>query len=199
MRKMLFLVVTGVLCSCAPDTLSKKELQEFVLNPENGLIKTIDSGGIQMTVTYRPNDLFVWQELGGNRDPRIIDSLRGKYERNLYFVLSFSSGRREVLGNSGNSLEAFSGALQTMAFRMTEYVFLSDSKRNTIELADFALDRTFGYASSTNILLVFNLPKNLLGVTPTVEVHVDEFGLGLGNQRFEFMSKDITRCPGIKF
>lgn len=199
MRNVLFIVLSWGLSSCTQNSLTKQKLQEFLLAPENGLVKTIERNGIQMTVTYRPNDLFVLQELGESRDPRVIDSIRGKYDRNLYFVLSYSAGKKELLGNSGKSMEAFSEALQTMAFRMGEFVFLTDSNNSTFKLADFALERTFGYASSTNILLVFNLPKDLIGETPIVEVHVDEFGLGLGNQSFEFLTSDISHCPGIRF
>jgi hypothetical protein len=59
------------------------------------------------------------------------------------------------------------------------------------------LNRTYGLSSTTDLLFVFN--KKKAAGTDWVQFNLNEFGLGLGNQRFRFSTMDLEETPQINF
>jgi hypothetical protein len=199
LRSFLWIVVMSlfaILQSCGtPEYLPEAELSAYCLDEDHGLTKTVVSGDISMRLTYKPTDLLVAQEMRSFTNPsddRIV-TLRKKYGSYYYFILSLSRSGKEVLGASGNHAE-FSELLQTISFRMGEVVNLT-TPRDTIPLADFIYNRTFGLSTSTDILLVFD--KSAAKDAEVIQIHLDEFGLGVGKQVVEFKVGDLNAAPKI--
>jgi hypothetical protein len=189
---MLFIYT---LYGCESKRISKKQYNEYISDESNGLVKSVDVGSTTVEVSYRPTDLWVSQEL--NNTPiteEKINAARLKYSPNLYFVLSLTTGDKEALHQSGG--QRYSDLVQTLSFHMNEYVSLTTSN-DTIPVGDFMLNRTYGMSGSTDILFVFN--KDKAEDSDWIQFNLNEFGLGVGNQRFRFDTSDIEDCPQMKF
>jgi hypothetical protein len=148
-------------------------------------------------VRYKPTDLWVIQEIENeNFDSAKLDFLRRKYSGYYYFIVSLSRDNKEAL-HQVNSRVDYSELVQTMSFRMPQYVTLTTTKQDTIPVGDFMLNRTYGLSASTELLFVFSRTK--AKGNSWVQFNLNEFGLGIGNQRFRFKTKDLEALPAINF
>ena len=195
-RYIYFILLMPFVTSCKETVVSPEELNRYVADESNGLRKLVSVGPSTIEVTYRPTDLLVLQEVkNSSPSQQQIEVARTKYDKYLYFILSLSINDREALQQVGGS--EYSELVQTFSFRMNNYVTLTTAVNDTIPVADFMLDRTFGMSSSTDILFVFNREK-AKGKT-WVQFNLNEFGLGTGNQRFRFDTNEINDVPAINF
>lgn len=186
-----------LLVSCT-GAMSTEDVYKFISDEKNGLQKKTLSNGIDITTTYRPTDLWVHQELvdeTSNKDK--VESLRSKYNKSLYFVVSFSKGENEALQELGEGPTQFSEVMQTLSFRMPQYTTLTTSERDTIPVADFMLNRTYGLSTGTEVLFVFD--AKVANQREWVQLNINEFGLHIGNQRVRFDMDDLRNAPKINF
>jgi hypothetical protein len=95
------------------------------------------------------------------------------------------------------TLDEYGDLLNTLSFRMHEYVSMTTAKQDTIPVGDFMLNRTFGMSSSTDVLFVFDRAK--AKDVDWVQFNLNEFGLGVGNQRFRFDVDDLENAPQVNF
>ena len=196
MRNLYVAFMLLAFVSCKPEYLSPEALAAFVADEENGCTKSALVEETTITVTYRPTDLMAYQEAGDDpAELARVDSLRKKYDRYYYFSLSLSRDKKEALHQTGR--EQYSDLVQTLSFRMAEYVTLTTAASDTIPVGDFMLNRTFGMSSSTVVLFVFS--KEKAKGKEWIQFNLNEFGLGVGNQRFRFRTEDLDGVPKIKF
>lgn len=197
--RYFYLVSILVIISCStPEHLSPKDLQTFILDEENGLKKSSKVDDYSIEVTYRPTDLWVHQELGeGAVDKKILDQLRKKYNTYYYFLVSLSKNNKEALHQVEGGMGHYSELVKTLSFRMAQHANLTTSAQDTIPVGDAMLNRTYGLSTSTDILFVFN--KEKAEKKDWIQFNLNEFGLGVGNQRFRFSTKDLETVPKIDF
>lgn len=194
--RYFYVVFVIVMLGCDRKVLSPEELSSFVVNEEHGLKKSTEVNHVNIAVTYRPVDLLVYQEAGKQiAEEKEIENLRTKYGQYLYFILSLSHDNKEALHQTGVS--QYSDLVQTLSFRMNEYVTMTTAANDTIPVGDFMLNRTYGMSSSTDILFVFNKEKAI--GQDWIQFNLNEFGLGTGNQRFRFDMEKLVNAPQIKF
>jgi hypothetical protein len=200
MKPFWFLIFAAALCnlSCsAPEVNTAEELNQYIQEADHNLAKRTEINGYTLTVTFKPTDLIVSQELGEAQTSQAdLDQLEKKYSNYYYFILSLSKNNREALQPSETG-DQYSDLVQTLSFRMNEYASLTTSAQDTIPVGDFMLNRTFGLSASTDLLFVFN--KEKASGKDWVQFNLNEFGLGLGNQRFRFKIEDIESVPRLKF
>ena len=179
-----------------PDHLAEKELVRFVQSEKNGLTEEKEVDGIVIKVSYRPTDLMVAQELRNQAKPteEAIVKARNKYQGHYYFTVSLSKDSKELISPSNQGLSSFSDLLQTISFRMSEIVNLTTGK-DTIHVADYIYNRTFSLGSSTDMLFVFEKSKAI--GKEYVQFNLNEFGLGIGKQSFQFKTVDLNSAPKI--
>ncbi|MFZ6011318.1 MAG: hypothetical protein ACOYXT_13300 [Bacteroidota bacterium] len=178
--------------------LSPEEINKFVADEANGLVQKAELNGYAITVTYRPTDLWIYQETGSLVvDTAAYSALNKKYKDYYYFILSLSKNNKEALHQVEGGMGQYSELVQTMSFRMGEFVNLTTSAQDTIPTGDFMLNRTYGLSDATNLLFVFN--KEKAKGREWVQFNLNEFGLGVGNQRFRFRTEDLEYAPKIKF
>ena len=183
-------------CS-APDYLTSEELNKFILDTNNGLVQKAEVNGYAIEVMYKPTDLWVQQEVDGQPiDETKLKVIREKYDPYYYFILNLSKNNKEALQVDG-AFGQYSALVQTLSFRMNNYVNMTTSAQDTIPTADFILNRTYGLSNATSLLFVFNKEKGK--DKDWVQFNLNEFGLGVGNQRFRFKTKDLEEVPHIKF
>jgi len=203
LRKISLRIAALALCclfySCSqPEYLSEEDLSRYVLDEDNGLSVQVHIDDTKIQMTYRPTDLLVAQELKNvsNLTTSLLLEKREKYGHHYYFILSLSNSGKDVLSSPANQA-GFSELLQTISFRMNEVVSLTTSKRDTIPVAGFLYNRTFGLSNSTDVLLVFDRTETK--ASDWVEISIDEFGLGIGKQSVRFKIKDLEDVPKINF
>jgi len=197
MKRLLFLFISFAIAGCSPpEYLTAEELSQYISDPDHGLVQHAEANGYVMDVTYKPTDLLVQQEIGDQADEQNIKAARDKYSKYYYFILSLSKNNQEALHQS-NNFNQYSELTQTLSFRMNSFVNLTTSASDTISTSDFALDRTYGLSRSTSILFVFK--KEKITDQSWVQFNLNEFGMGVGNQRFRFATKDLNGAPKIKF
>jgi hypothetical protein len=193
---ILFIMCSLYQCG-RPEYLTEKELSEFIRNSANELIKEKKVDGVGIKICYRPTDLLVAQELKGSQQPTVdkISKARQKFGGHYYFIASFSKDRKELVSPSNQGLPGFSDLLQTISFQMGDKVNLTTPLQDTIVVADYIYNRTFGIGQSTDILFVFD--KKKAESQKYVEFNLDEFGLGIGKQSFRFETKYLEDAPKI--
>src|SRR5690242_3057900 len=123
-----------LLFSCSgSDVLTPEELQSFILDEENDLVKTAEVNGYKIQVAYRPTDLWVQQETGDEpTDEATLTSLRKKYDSYYYFIVSLSKNEKEALHQVTGGMDQYSELVQTLSFRMAEHANLTTSAQDTI-------------------------------------------------------------------
>jgi hypothetical protein len=197
MNKVYPLFIFFCVTACGLKTRSADDLNAFVQNENNGLQKSLTSEGTRISVSYKPTDLWIHQELQNSASTQeAIESLRKKYSAYHYFVVSFSRNSEEALTQLNNMRE-YGELVQTMSFRMDEFVSMTTSQRDTIPVGDFAINRTYGLSASTDILFAFSKEKTT--GSQWIQIDLSEFGLGVGKQRFRFDIKDLEDAPLIDF
>jgi hypothetical protein len=197
--KILTILIAGICCwRCTVSEFdSVQALNDYIASPGNKLTQVTESNGYRITLTYRPTGLLVHQEIGDDpHDSSAISASRKKYTDYYYFVLSLSKKDKEALHQTSGMAE-YSELVQTLSFRMGNYVTLTTSSADTVPAGDFMLDRTYGLSQSTDLLFVFN--KEETQGKEWVQFNLNEFGLGAGNQRFRFRVEDLEEVPRLKF
>ena len=195
-----FLTAVLSLCtfSCSKGYLTEKELKKYVLDESNGLRKSIHQGDYTVDAIYRPADLLVLQEMGKSTpDSAMLKKLYGKYGSHYYFILNISKNGKEAVNPAAIPGDEFSEVLQNVSFRMGEFVNMTTARQDTIPLADFIYNRTFGMSSSSEILLVFDKEKDK--DTDWLQINLAELGLGIGLQNFRFEKDKLEHAPRIDF
>jgi hypothetical protein len=176
--------------------MSESELARYV-SQDDHLTKTASSDQITLQVTYKPTDLLVAQELKNVNSPTIaqVNEARNKYKDHYYFILSFHNGDNEVLNSPLLGQSNFTELLETMSFKMGEFVDLTTSRNDSIPVADYIFNRTFGFSNSTDLLFVFDRTRAI--DSEWIQINVDEFGLGMGNRSVRFNIRDLEMTPKI--
>ncbi|GAA0189796.1 hypothetical protein GCM10009122_50560 [Fulvivirga kasyanovii] len=185
--------------ACKPEYLSEEELKSYVLDEDNNLSKSSSYKGFDIQVTYRPNDLIILQETGGETavDTAELKRLESKYSDYYYFILSISRDDKEALYQSGGGQGQFSELVQVLSFRMGQYVNLTTSERDTIPVGDYVYPRTYGMGGATTLMFAFSREK--VKADEWLQFNLKEFGMGLGSQTFRFRREDLENVPQIKF
>ncbi len=178
-----------------PEYMEEVELQEFINKESNGLTRSIETGKVTMKMSYRPIDFMVWQEIDNEIDSAKISQAFDNYDQYLYYVMQLSAGERDALYGSAVNQSDFSDKLQTLSFRMPQYINLTTSENDTIPLADAYYSRMFGMSASSDVLLVFN--KEQIKSDEWISINTQEFGFKTGRRSFRFDLKDIKNTPKL--
>jgi hypothetical protein len=196
--RVIAVIGCALLFSCEPpEYLSEQELSTYVLDEHHDLSKSVAVNTIKIQAIFRPTDLMVAQELKGlpGASDDDIKRLRNKYQPYYYFIVSFSNSGKDVLSNSSSDFSGFSEMLQTISFRMADVVNLTTSKQDTVPVADFVYNRTFGLSNSTDVLVVFD--KSKTDKAEWVQINLKEFGLGIGKHSLRFNVTSLDKAPRI--
>jgi len=142
---LFFIIVIFIFVSCKNQLITESELKEYVLQEAHQLRQQQQRAGIDLSVSYRPTDLLIAQELRAKQNyaDTTVQQLRTKYGNYAYFILNLSKGNQEVL-RQGNNFSSFSSILQTLSFDMAHQVNLTTSNNDTIPVADFIYPRLYG-------------------------------------------------------
>lgn len=185
----LITIITTI--SCSKTFSSVEELQKYILDQSNGLIAIKEEKEIIIKVIYRPTDLLIARELKSKK----LEDLKLKYEKNLYFILSYSKAGHDILKSGVTSQTDYGNKLNVLSYNMNQYVRLISGK-DTIPVKDYIYQNMFGTSHSTELLFAFS--KDQIKKAKTIEFVLEDIGFGIGKKIFEFQYSDIENIPHLK-
>ncbi len=185
--------------SCNQKTFgTQEELLTYLQNEENGYLHKNTIHGIDISVMYRPTDLLVFQELGDTITVGKIEELRNKYNKHLYFNLSFSHSNQELLSVLPKDRNEFGQLVNRLAFGMEGTMYLLSSKKDTLQMVDYIYPRLYGMSNATSMMAVFPREDKALS-GDFFHFIIQDFGLSTGELRFKFLLSLLNDEPKIKF
>ncbi len=189
--RILILIFLIASVSCKKAIKNRADLIEYINNPENGLKVTEEAGKIKAELMYKP-----WQLVADNQENikkpakrTDLNSLKNKY----FFVLSLSANNKELLRQL--PFTEYSEMVQVLSFRMMTYISVIADDAKPISPVDCLFLQTYGMSDANRLLVVFN--NKTLKSAKQLKIKVSEFGLNIGDLRFQFETKDINDLSNI--
>ncbi len=185
---------------CNQKTFTSEEaLWGYMKEESSRYIQYKSVNGVNFSLTYRPTDLLVNQELrSNNASVMLIDSLRNKYKKYMYFNLAMSINNQEVLTSMAGNKNKFGAMVNQLAFGMAERVHLYTSKKDTIAMLDYIYPRMYGMSNSTNILLVYPRDKKIVE-EEYINLSIEDIGLFTGEISFKIPTTPLKNEPVLDF
>ncbi len=199
MKHLICLIILICLTSCNENIFeSKEDFLNYLNDPDNGYFQNKNINGFNVSLTYRPTDLLVHQEIGTSMDYSKIEKLRAKYKDYMYFTLGLSSNGKELLNTLPGNKNEYGDLLNQLVFGMNEKIHLYTSQKDTIQMLDYILPRLYGMSKSNSLLLIFpkleNLPKeDILSLT------IEDMGTNSGEIKFKIPNHKIINQPSLTF
>lgn len=191
-------VVLLTTTSCKQNTFDSEDALWAHINEEaNGYIYEKRVGNMSYSLTYRPTDVLVKQELGENYTKDQVDSLRSKYGEYLYFNLSMSANNQELLSSRAGDRNAFGAMVNQLAFGMADKVHLYSQSKDTVPMVDYIYPRMYGMSNSTSLLLVYPRDKALLD-QDFFHFAIEDLGFATGEVRFKLLTRPLNYEPSFE-
>lgn len=176
-------------------------LQEYVAEPENGLVRSRTVEGIITTVKLIPPELNALREAGNITDScsTKLTELKTQYASQLYFVVNLASdGEKhtgDVMYTGVYDVEAFKQQAYDLNFAWDEMVKLRCGS-TTYKPALSALENTYGLTKDRNVVIVFTPEGNEdldFFSSQFIELEITNDLFGTGVQHFKFRRSDLER------
>lgn len=188
-----------IFSGCGPKTFDSSEsLWQYLKDPANRYHAIKSINGVQYSLTYKPTDLMVDQELGANATTAQIAKAREKYKSNLYFDIGISYRNEELLSAQAKDRKAFGTLVAQLSFGMTEKVHLMGQHKDTIQLLDYAYPRLYGMSNSTKMLMVYKRDQKILDKDYII-LTIEDLGFGTGEVSFKMDAQKIKNEPCLTF
>lgn len=199
-----------VLVSCNQKTFdSETAMLDYIKDEANGYTQHKTINGVDYSLTYRPTDLLVAQELGDRislADQRSLsvveerrrDELRNRYKKYMYFNLSMSANNQELLSVAPKNRNEFGAMVNQLAFGMNEKVHVYTPSKDTLEMADFIYPRMYGMSRATTIMFVYPRDEKAIK-SEYLNFTIGDLGLYTGEVKFKVETDKIANEPALNF
>lgn len=197
---LTFLLSLSYFQSCSQsEGGDEKEIREYVLNPANGLHHTLRVNQTLISLSYKPIDLFLAQDLKRFHTLRqhVVDSLRSLYSGNLYFALDLSINGREIESQFLTNKLAYDQVLQYLNHDIGKQISVTVDNLKNLPISGHVFVRMYGSKSKTH--LVIAIKRNEIITSSKFEVIIDDTVLGIGKHIFSFKTNDIINTPSLEF
>ena len=197
-NSLLYLMLVLIVSSCTKTFDTLEEMNDYIQDEDNGYNYKKTIVGVDYVLQYRPTDLLVKQELGGNNDPTQVDKLRQKYNKYLYFNLSMSKNNQELLNGVARDKAKFGQMVNELAFGMEEKVHLYTPEKDTLTMADFIYPRMYGMSNATSIMIVYHRETKFMSQN-YLNFVIQDLGLDTGDVKFKLNTKVLKNEPQLQF
>lgn len=188
-----------MLSACNQKTFNNEiALLDYIKDETNGYTQHKTINGVDYTLTYRPTDALVNQELGDSINKEAIEVLRNKYNKYMYFNLSMSQNSQELLSTAPKNRNEFGAMVNQLAFGMNEKVHVYTPSKDTLELADFIYPRLYGMSRSTTIMFVYPRDEKSLK-NEYLNFTIEDLGLYTGEVKFKIPTDKLNQEPKLNF
>ena len=199
LKSFFFLVVILMLsCQESYEFQNKESLQHYLNEAENGYSWKKSVGNVNYKLRYCPSDLLVEKSLGASVDKVSIENLRNRRNKYIYFNLSLSNAGQGILASTSRNNQLYSKMVNQMSFGMNDKIHLVNSSKDTLEVFDCQLNRTYGMSKTDDLILVFPNDKDFILDDP-LYMTIEDFGLNTGEVFFKIDGNKILNEPHIKF
>jgi hypothetical protein len=194
MKRITILLALATI-ACSPGKVNKAELVEYIQNADNGLIKKISQGEIDLEMIYRPSALVVEQQIAGEQYSEAqIDSIRINFDQYDYFVLKISSSGEEISNRYAGDDLAFAKAIEHLSFGIGKDLRMQVGDKK-IYVRDFIHARSFGSGNANTLLLAFE--SNLKQRDEDFTIEFEDSFFKTGTSRFNFRIADLKALPSL--
>ena len=179
-------------------TLSPNEMKEFVVNMDNGLLKSKVIGEVTYSVKYKPVDYIISQELKGSSID--MNSYKQKYSElsgMQYFDLRVEIDKQngELLKYGLNTVDEYERRVKYLAFDINTDIQLIDGE-DTLQCVMNHFERVYDIVPYATILLGFKDNGKSQLKEKTIVFHDKLFGKGI--IKFTFLPSDLQNIPHLE-
>jgi hypothetical protein len=175
--------------------VSRSELVQYSLNPENGLIHSTNREGLEIQALYRPKELIM-DQLRDTEKQQEWDSLTVALSDYSYFIIKLSRANKEIETHFAAVPEAHR-ELQVYLNGAIGNDFVLISGRDTVSVDQVLYTPYFGTSGQTSLMLIFR-SGSVTRHRDFALVYNDSF-LGSGLSLFKFERKKINRIPHLNW
>lgn len=193
MIRLLLVSILFLGCSDHVRYLSKEELNSYVMNPENGLLKRVTKERTVFELVYRPKDQVIGQTAGTDgalwvEEQERVDSLD-------YFILRLSRDSKEIENHLAGDVAGFNRAIAYLSGGISSDIRMMLG--NEVLLPEQSVYvPTFGSTGVTSIMLVFK--SSLHTRKGAFTVVFDDTLIGTGTSEFSFSCSHIRNIPRLR-
>lgn len=197
---LLLTIILLLVFSCSYKQFkSKKDLLNYINNPENGYVQVKIINGVKYSLSYRPTDLLVLQEINNKKySNEKIDELKEEYSKHMYFNLSISLGSKELLTVVPKNRNEFGDMVTQLVFGMHDKVHLYTQLKDTINLKDFIYPRMYGMGKATTIMFVYPRNEEYFN-QDNLNFTIEDLGLDTGEVKFKIVTNKLKNEPELLF
>jgi len=177
---------------------SEKELWVYLNDIDNEYKQSKNINNIEFSLLYKPTDVLVTQELGEKASDSLVNVLRKKYDKYLYFTLSMSSSNKELLSTVPKNKNEFGALVNQLAFNMGENVHVFTQSKDTLVLQDYVYPRMYGMSNSTSMLFAYLKDEKQLEET-YLNLTINDLGIQTGEVKFKIPTSIIKQQPKLSF
>ncbi len=204
-KSLAFTFCCAVIFSCCDNTRTVKEYEAWINEPEQGLRKSRDIDGLEITLKYIPSELLVYKELQQeeSKAPISKDSLRLQYKNSLTFLMTFTASDtshqgRDVMMRDVASQQDLVGRMMTMNFDLGEMLSLS-TPAGTIRPVLTHLEGSYGMRRERQMVLAFTdmiEGKRVLDAD-TIDIAFIDKVFDTGIHHFMFETSDLRSASEL--
>jgi hypothetical protein len=196
MQKALVFISVILFFSCTGrKVVTEQELKQYVFNPENGMIKTIDKNGVRLEASYRPSELMIARQLDAQFSAEKKSVTIDNFLRLSYFILRLSKGGREVESYFAGGPEYLEVEQYLSGGIAKDLRLITDN--DTLEPEDILYSKMYGSADATAIMAVFK--TDVFKASGDVTLVYDDTKFDLGHNEFVFDYAQLKKLPTLKF
>lgn len=200
MRCVLFIYALVLLTSCSNEVPTGiSQLQEYVAEPGNGLIRSRTVEGIRTTVSLYPPELNALREAKSSAIGHELVELIEQHAGQFYFVVNLATDgvarTGDVMYTGVRDVEAFKQQAYDLNFAWEDMVSLRCGDA-TYRPVLSTLENTYGLTKDRNVVLVFTPPGKDdpdFFSSPFIELEITNDLFGTGVQHFKFRRSDLQK------
>ena len=200
--------------SCHNSFSDVQSFEEHLKQPDSPLTISKIANGVKLQARWVPTDgmmlndyrrlrqqeerLFRDSALTVIERDAMVRDLRQKLKkkrqgyRNSHYInltISYEDEAKDVVYTSmQKGFGEYSQWLQKLLFGLNKMIYLQDKAGQKTELDTYHFERTYGMSKSRTLLLMF--PSDPLQAPTSIDLVIEEFGLGIGQQRLTFTGLD---------
>lgn len=193
-RAFFYVSCFFLICSCS-NQLTGKELHQWVVNPSNELIKSIESAEHQWDIQYEPLDYMIAKSFKQKIPSQIeYDSVRKRKEGLQYFKIKIQS---KIHGNIFKNDPLYrTDDSQVLDYFLNdfEYDLLLVDGKDTLLPKLYHFERNYGALNYNNVLVAFNASDDKDDKKMLLQDRI--FGLGLKD--ITIKKEHLEKIPKLK-
>lgn len=186
-----------VLFASCEKKLDAQEFLEFMNNEENELFVEHKSELYTFKGTYMPLEFQILNELKQEIPSKSdVDSVRKEIDGLQYYKLTIKSNlpASNALNPETGGQEEYFNKLYYLLDYLEQDVFLIENEKDTLYPAMTHMERNYGAAPLTNVMIAF---KNKNDVSDKTLIF-DDRAFGMGRMKFSFKKETIDAIPKLK-